>query len=126
MPTIDLPIGPIDSRVVGPSAAGTPVAVFFEADTETATALSRVLDGRTLTFEVRRQSTGKPGFYDKETGSRWSIEGQALEGPLAGQSLPRLNSLMSEWYGWVAYFPQTSIYGRSDPPQPASYAGRRR
>src|SRR5262252_6493504 len=28
MPTIDLPIGPIDYRAVGPSAAGTPVAVF--------------------------------------------------------------------------------------------------
>jgi pimeloyl-ACP methyl ester carboxylesterase len=28
MPTIDLPIGPIDYRVAGPAAAGTPVAVF--------------------------------------------------------------------------------------------------
>jgi pimeloyl-ACP methyl ester carboxylesterase len=28
MPAIDLPIGPIDYRVVGPSAAGAPVAVF--------------------------------------------------------------------------------------------------
>jgi pimeloyl-ACP methyl ester carboxylesterase len=28
MPTIDLPIGPIDYRAVGPTAAGTPVAVF--------------------------------------------------------------------------------------------------
>ena len=28
MPTIDLPIGPIDYRVVGPRAAGTPAAVF--------------------------------------------------------------------------------------------------
>jgi pimeloyl-ACP methyl ester carboxylesterase len=28
MPTIDLPIGPLDYRVAGPTAAGTPVAVF--------------------------------------------------------------------------------------------------
>jgi len=28
MPTIDLPIGPVDYRVVGPGAAGAPVAVF--------------------------------------------------------------------------------------------------
>jgi len=28
MPTIDLPIGPVDYRVVGPAAADTPVAVF--------------------------------------------------------------------------------------------------
>jgi len=28
MPTIDLPIGPVDYRVIGPRAAGTPAAVF--------------------------------------------------------------------------------------------------
>ena len=28
MPTVDLPIGPVDYRTVGPTAAGTPVAVF--------------------------------------------------------------------------------------------------
>jgi hypothetical protein len=95
----------------------TPVVICYEADTESATALSRQVDGKTLTFEVRR-TDGKPAFYDKETGTRWSLEGKGEEGPLAGKSLPRLDSHLSEWYGWVSYFPETSIYGRDDPPQP--------
>src|SRR6516162_8089849 len=28
MPTVNLPIGPVDYRVVGPTAAGSPVALF--------------------------------------------------------------------------------------------------
>ena len=94
----------------------TPVAVFFLADTETLTALSPLVDGRTLTFEARRQPRTKPGFYDKETGTRWNVEGKAEEGPLAGRQLARLDSHMSQWYGWASYFPQTTIYGQDNAP----------
>ncbi len=103
--------------VVNDTLGSAPVAVFFDPDTTTAAAVSRILDGKTLTFEVRKQADGKPAFYDKETGTRWNIEGKGEEGPLAGKSLERLDSHMSEWYGWVAYFPTTTIYGRTDPPQ---------
>jgi hypothetical protein len=94
--------------------AGTPVTVFFLADTETMTALSPVLDGRTLTFETRRRPATKPEFYDKETGTRWNVEGKAEEGPLAGRQLARIESHMSQWYGWASYFPQTTIYGQNN------------
>lgn len=93
------------------------LVVFFEADTQTANAFSRILDGKTLTFEARKLPDGKTGFYDKETGTRWTIEGKGEEGPMAGKTLTRLDNHLSEWYGWVSYFPQTSIYGRDDPPQ---------
>lgn len=96
---------------MGPS----PVAIFFERGSETAVALSRILDGQTLTFETRNRLNGKPVFYDRETGSRWNIEGVAEEGLLIGKSLDRLDSTMSEWYGWAAYFPQTSIWNPTDP-----------
>jgi hypothetical protein len=98
----------------------TPVGALYDAETNTATAFSRTLDGRTLTLEARKGADDKTAFYDKETGTRWSIEGIGEEGPLAGKSLLRLDSHMSEWYGWVSYFPDTSIYGRSDPPQPVA------
>jgi hypothetical protein len=32
--------------------------------------------------------------------------------------LERLDNHLSQWYGWYAYFPETTIYGRSDFPQP--------
>jgi hypothetical protein len=88
-----------------------PIAVLFQAGSETASAVSRVINGQTLNMEVRKNRLGKAAYYDKETGTRWTIEGRAVEGPLAGKSLARIDSHMSQWYGWVSYFPDTSIFG---------------
>ena len=67
--------------------AGAPVAVFVEPDTQTAIALSRIADGRTLTFEARKaDGETRPAFFDKETGTRWSLEGTAEVGPLKGKT----------------------------------------
>jgi len=103
--------------VLNDTLGETPVGVLFDAQAVSATAVRRVVDGRTLTLEARPQPSGKIGYYDKETGTRWNIEGKGEEGPLTGKEMPRLDSHLSEWYGWVSYFPQTSIYGRTDPPQ---------
>jgi len=99
------------SGVVNDTLGTLPVGVIFKAGSATMTAVSRVVDGRTLTLEARQEPHGRVAFYDKETGTQWTIEGKAEKGPLAGKELRRLDSYMSEWYGWVAYFPQTSIYG---------------
>lgn len=99
------------SGVLNDATDGPPVAILYEANTATCAAVSRELDGSSLTLECRKQSDGSPAFYDRETGSRWTVEGEAIEGILAGKQLTRLDGTMSQWYGWVAYFPQTSIYG---------------
>lgn len=98
------------SGVVNDTMGSVPIAVFFKANSATMTAVSRVVDGQTLTLEARKEPHGRIAFYDRETGTQWNIEGEAEKGPLAGKELRRLDSYMSEWYGWVAYFPQTSIY----------------
>ncbi len=92
------------------------LTVFYDAESKSATAFSRILDGRMLTFEMRKQPDGGLRLCDTETQSLWTIEGKAIEGELAGKELTRLNSYLSEWYGWVAYFPQTTIYGQLDKP----------
>jgi len=103
-----------------------PIAVLFRAGSETASAVSRVIDGQTLNLEVRKNRLGKADYYDRETGSRWTIEGRAVDGPLAGKSLARIDSHMSQWYGWVSYFPDTSIFGRDrEAPQPSIAASAR-
>lgn len=103
--------------VVNDTAGSISVAVFLDPETQTAVALFPVLEGRKLTFEARKPD-GRVAFYDRETGSRWNIEGRAEDGPLAGKSLARLENHLSQWYGWAAYYPDTTIYGRTDPPQP--------
>ena len=36
------------------------------------------------------------------------LQGWAVIGPHAGTQPPFATSFVSEWYGWAAYFPQTT------------------
>ncbi|MBI4201002.1 MAG: DUF3179 domain-containing protein, partial [Chloroflexi bacterium] len=49
-------------------------------------------------------------FVDRQTGSRWNLLGQAVEGSLKGQRLPPLFHTQSLWFYWVAANPTTTIY----------------
>jgi hypothetical protein len=63
-----------------------------------------VADGRRLGFE----RTGD-GFVDDETGSRWNVLGQAVEGPLEGMALEPVAHLDTFWFAWASYEPDTEI-----------------
>lgn len=98
--------------VINDTIGNTPVVAFLDISTTTAYAATRELDGKTLTFEARKQPNGQYAIYDKETGSRWNIVGKAEAGPLAGKSLTRLENHLSQWYGWAAFFPDTTVFGQ--------------
>ena len=58
-----------------------------------------------MTLEVR-----STGIYDVETGSRWSVEGRAVEGALAGETLePVEEAYVAFWGAWAAFFPDTGL-----------------
>lgn len=95
---------------------GQEIVAFFDEENDTATAFSSVIDGKRLTFTTKKTEDATH-FEDKETGSLWDFEGRAIEGKMKGKALTRLDSHLSEWYGWAAYFPSTTIYGRNDPPK---------
>jgi hypothetical protein len=67
---------------------------------------SRVLEGRTLTFE-----TVSEGFKDQETMSTWNLLGQAVKGPLAGRRLIAVPHIDAFWFAWAAFNPATSLFG---------------
>ena len=94
--------------VVNDVLDGEPIVVVFDFDSTFMLAYSREVGDRTIEFET----DASDGFHliDKETGDRWSIDGQALEGDLDGQSLHFVVSYITEWYGWSAYHPSTDIY----------------
>jgi len=54
--------------------------------------------------------TGTILFTDNETGSDWNIFGEAVAGPLAGESLEMAKSFISYWFAWAAFYPETSIW----------------
>lgn len=62
------------------------------------------VDGRDLTW--RRVDDG---FVDDQTGSRWSILGQAVTGPLEGTQLDAQRHLDTFWFAWVAFQPDTAL-----------------
>ncbi len=62
------------------------------------------VDGETLTFV-----TEDDRFLDEQTGSQWLLSGEAVDGPLAGSKLERINHLDTFWFAWATYQPGTAL-----------------
>lgn len=63
-----------------------------------------VVDGQRLTLTV------EDGVVrDDETGSTWSVAGQALDGPLRGSSMPSIAHVDAFWFAWAAFHPDTEL-----------------
>jgi hypothetical protein len=65
---------------------------------------SRVVDGDTLTF-----TAAGDGFFDDDTGTRWSLTGDAVSGPLKGKRLDSVPHLDTFWFAWSTYQPETTL-----------------
>ncbi len=63
-----------------------------------------VADGRALSFQRTDD-----GFVDDQTGTRWNVLGQAVEGPLAGQALEPIVHVDTFWFAWGSFLPETRI-----------------
>jgi hypothetical protein len=67
---------------------------------------SPIVDGKRLTFE----RTADFSIIDQETGSRWSVTGVAVDGPLAGQQLDPVTHANHFWFAWAAFTPDTRVW----------------
>jgi hypothetical protein len=68
---------------------------------------NRVLDDKTLTFKYNDGY-----FYDYETGSKWNITGNAIDGTYRGKKLGRIKHGDYFAFAWFAFRPETEIYAR--------------
>lgn len=94
------------NRVVEVEVGGRDMVVLFSTDAQAAMAFDPVLDGTRLTFEARAE-----GFADLETGSVWTVDGRAVEGPLAGARLQMIEEAYTAfWYAWAVFQPETDIW----------------
>jgi len=78
------------------------------ADSKTiqqAAAYERTVDGKSLTFEVKDGA-----IVDTETGSRWGLNGQAIEGELKGKKLPDTEGGVHFAFAWLAFRPDSVIF----------------
>ena len=46
---------------------------------------------------------------DTDTGTTWSVTGDAVTGPLAGERLERIVHLDTFWFAWATYRPGTVL-----------------
>ena len=100
-------------RVVNYTVGGQDLAVFFKPGTRSALdelligdsdevgatgVFEANLGGQKLTFRAEGDT-----FVDNETGSVWSILGEAIEGPLAGSNLTPIVHGNHFWFAWGAF-----------------------
>jgi hypothetical protein len=90
---------------------GEAIAVFWYAPTSTAVAYSARLAGQTLSFYADKVSPETAPFKDRGTGTRWTLAGRGVDGPLRGKELAWVPSVQCRWYAWAAEYPVTGVYG---------------
>ena len=88
--------------------ASVPIVVFWDSDAEAAVAFRPRVGVQALTFEVMNGA-----FVDVETGSHWSIDGEALSGPLLGSTLEIITeAYVSFWFAFSQFFPNLDLWLR--------------
>jgi hypothetical protein len=95
--------------IVNDTVAGTDLLVVFDANSAASAVFNRVVGEQALSFSA---GSSPMTITDLETGSTWdAISGEAVDGPLAGESLERVKSTQSFWFGWKDFHPDTEVYG---------------
>lgn len=110
---VGYPFGELESKLgrygtLNQVVEAEPTAVFHEADHgQTAIAFYATLDDQVLTFEANGDGT----WSDLETGSRWTIDGLATEGPFDGRRLTiREDAFVVYWFAWRHFQPEAEVW----------------
>jgi len=106
-------------KVTEASIGGRRVVVFWQPGTASALDAGRLAEGRDVgsaqayypVLEDRESGGVTPltfkwdgeSIRDEETGSRWSVSGRAIDGPLVGAQLESPVSINHFWFSWNAF-----------------------
>lgn len=112
---IAIPLGELEAlgetAVVRTSLDGKPILVLWESTPAGGMAYrpqTEGPDGLQLTLYAE---DGR--IFDEETGSRWKLNGVAIDGPLMGSRLePIPEAYVAFWFAWALFHPQTQIWTR--------------
>ena len=106
-----------EEEVVNTEVNGEPVVIYYDSQTTTALAYSRVVDGEVLEFSLSVEDevdgVAKRWIVDKATGSQWlPLNGQAWSGDYQGTRLEPVHAVNVFWFAWSDFYPETEIYGQ--------------
>lgn len=85
----------------------TPVVVLASGDFDMIS-FHRTVADQVLTFEAA--ASANAFMRDLETGSRWTAEGRAVDGPLNGKELTPTDGFLAEWHVWFDRHPTTELF----------------
>ncbi len=103
---------PKEGGIIRDELAGQEIVILWQPSTRTASAYAPRLDesdsahGINLEFDVAEPSAP---FVNRETGSRFGVEGRAVSGPLKGQALKWIDSVQCRWFAWSSEYPETLL-----------------
>lgn len=113
-----------EERVIHDQVADRPLVVFHADGAVSALEADRIASSREIgsTGVFERRVNGrilhfdyKGGeFVDRETGSRWTITGEAVAGPLKGERLTPIDYGDYFSFAWFAFRPDTELYSATD------------
>ncbi len=102
-----IPKGEFSSiQVANATLGGDPIVAIYDGGLDTTRVFLRRAAGRELNFQISGTKV-----TDIETGSDWSLKGEALSGRLSGTKLTAVKSFDVMWFAWFAFFPSTLVYG---------------
>ena len=96
----------IESSGLINDAVGETSVMLVSFFSENSRAFDRTLNGEILEFEM---IDGE--ITDTATNSVWDYDGLAISGEMQGMQLGRLPIEPGFWFEWVAFHPQTQVYG---------------
>lgn len=103
-----------EGSVIQDRLGGVDVVVMIHDGSSTAAAYSRCVDDTVLQLSATEWQ-GEAALKDQE-GTTWAATGAAVDGPRKGAQLTSLRALITDWYGWVAFNPSTTLYALEAPP----------
>jgi hypothetical protein len=106
-----------DRVAVNDDYLGWPLLIVYDAAAQMAIPFDRRVEhpavedeGQALTFDVEDGGVFPFELRDRETGSLWSLNGLALEGPLAGAQLELITTHSAMWFAWGSFHLGSDIY----------------
>ena len=107
----------LDNPLIHDDFEERPLLLAFNPDGGAVSVFDRTDDEEVFTFEAVEDILL---MSDAGTGSIWRKDtGEAIEGPLQGTKLPRVEAITSFWFAWNDFYPNTAVYTPDSAPDPS-------
>ena len=96
----------IESNIIINDSIGKTPIMLVSLFSQNSRVFERIIDDNTLDFVYSNDK-----IFDSQTNSEWNYDGLAISGEYEGRQLNRMTIEPGFWFEWVAFHPNTLIFG---------------